>query len=119
VYADDPNLRYNPSAGILYANIANLVVLNTSTYVSATGNIIAGNILSNGIASVFGNVTGGNVSTAGNVSAGNVVVSSAVFNASSLPNGGTINSSYNAMMAGPITVNNGSVFTVQTILIIV
>jgi hypothetical protein len=73
-----------------------------------------------GITQSTGNIlTGGLVSATGNVTGGNVLVSGAIFNANTLPNGGTINSPNNALMAGPITVNNGSVFTVETILKIV
>jgi hypothetical protein len=100
----------------------------TGGTVSATGEVTGANIRTNGTVSASGNITGGNivgnifsnaVSVGGNISAGNVLVSGAIFNANSLPNGGTINSPLNAMMAGPITVNNGSVFTVETILKIV
>jgi hypothetical protein len=100
----------------------------TGGTVSATGDVTGANIRTNGTVSASGNIIGGNivgnifstaVSVNGNISAGNVLVSGAIFNANSLPNGGTINSPLNAMMAGPITVNDGSVFTVETILKIV
>ena len=100
----------------------------TGGTISATGDVTGANLRTNGTVSASGNITGGNivgnifssaVSVGGNISAGNVLVSGAIFNANSLPNGGTINSPYNALMAGPITVNNGSVFTVETILKIV
>jgi hypothetical protein len=100
----------------------------TSGTVSATGEVTGANIRTNGTVSASGNITGntiignfvGNtISISGNINASNVLVSGAIFNANSLPNGGTINSPYNAMMAGPITVDNGSLFTVETILKIV
>jgi len=100
----------------------------TGGTISATGEVTGANIRTNGTVSASGNITGNNIignivttniSISGNINAGNVLVSGAIFNANSLPNGGTINSPYNALMAGPITVNNGSVFTVETILKIV
>jgi filamentous hemagglutinin len=97
-------------------NVVGAVI--TATTVSAVGNVITnGNISANSIA-MTGNINGINIAN-NNISAGNISLTGAVYNANSLPNGGTINSPLNAMMAGPITVANGSVFTVQTVLKIV
>jgi hypothetical protein len=86
--------------------------------INASGNITGGNVIVVGSLSTFGNINGINV-TNNNITANNISLVGAVYNASSLPNGGTINSPLNALMAGPITVANGAVFTVQTILKIV
>jgi hypothetical protein len=101
--------------GITYTYSSSLTAWTVSTSVSNTfvninvsANVNSGNLLATGLASVTGNIFGGNV-----------LVSGASFNANALPNGGSINSPNNALMAGPITVNNGSLFTVETILTIV
>lgn len=64
---------------------------NVAGYVSASGNVTGGNLLSGGLASITGNVTGGNllsgglVSITGNITGGNLI-STGAFSAASTAN---------------------------------
>ena len=68
----------NANATINIANISNVVVFSstgqtTTGFVSATGNVIAGNLTTAAQVSATGNVTGGNINTGGLISAtGNI-----------------------------------------------
>ena len=68
----------NANATINIANVANVVVFSstgqtTTGFVSASGNVIAGNLTTAAQVSATGNVTGGNINTGGLISAtGNI-----------------------------------------------
>jgi hypothetical protein len=70
VFADDPNLRYIPASGLLFANAVSLV-----------GNITSGNVITAGTG---GNITGAtlisavNISASGNITGGTLISQSAI-----------------------------------------
>ena len=69
-YADDPNLRYNPFIGTLYANAASLV-----------GNITSGNVVTNGSG---GTITGASLITAVNISASGTIIGGTIISQGSI-----------------------------------
>jgi hypothetical protein len=90
---------------------------HTGTTVSVTGTVtsasVVGGVMTGTSLSATGNVTGGNVSTGGLISAtGNVVgnilnaTSGLVLNSNTISANYTLPSNYNAMSAGPITIDN-------------
>jgi hypothetical protein len=86
VFADDPNLRYIPASGLLFANAVSLV-----------GNITSGNVITAGSG---GNITGATLITAVNMSASGNITGGAVISQSSIT--GTSLS----VSTGSITVGN-------------
>jgi hypothetical protein len=82
--------------------------LTASTFVSATGNVIGGNINSVGLASITGNITGGNINTAaqvvatGNITGGNILTGGLI-SATGNVTGGNING-FSRPTAGTATV---------------
>jgi len=82
--------------------------LTASTFVSATGNVIGGNINSVGLASVTGNITGGNINTAaqvvatGNITGGNILTGGLISSTGNVT-GGNING-FSRPTAGTATV---------------
>jgi hypothetical protein len=86
VFADDPNLRYIPSSGLLFANA-----------VSLTGNITSGNVITAGTG---GNITGATLISAVNMSAsGNITVGALISQSS-------ITGTSLSVSTGNITVGN-------------
>jgi hypothetical protein len=92
-FADDPNLRYIPASGLLFANAASL-----------TGNVTSGNAITTGtggnITGSGGNITGFTLITAVNVSASGNITGGALISQSSIT--GTSLS----VSTGNITVGN-------------
>jgi hypothetical protein len=80
------------------------------TTVSATGNVIGGNVTTAGLVSATGNVTGGNLNTAGVVSAtGNVNsgnVNTGIMSASGNVTGGNVNTAGLVTATGNVTGGN-------------
>ena len=82
--------------------------LTASTFVSATGNVIGGNINSVGLASITGNITGGNINTAaqvvatGNITGGNILTGGLISSTGNVT-GGNING-FSRPTAGTATV---------------
>jgi hypothetical protein len=85
-FADDPNLRYIPASGLLFANAVSLV-----------GNITSGNVITAGSG---GNITGATLISAVNMSASGNVTAGALISQSSIT--GTSLS----VSTGSITVGN-------------
>lgn len=86
VFADDPNLRYIPQSGILFANAMSL-----------TGNITSGNVITSGSG---GNITGAQLISAVHVSAtGNIT-------AATLTSQSSITGTSLTVTTGTITVGN-------------
>ena len=68
------SLVYDSSMSVTGAvTVGNVVLLDSSGNISASGNVTAGNIVINGATSTTGNVTAGNVSATANVVGGNVL----------------------------------------------
>ena len=105
------------NANITIAGTSNVAVftttgLNITGIVSATGNITGGNIL--GGANVNATThTGATVSVTGNITGGNVTVQELFYNSTTVDSSFTIPAGFNALVAGPITVQNGVVGTVS------
>jgi hypothetical protein len=82
--------------------------LTASTFVSATGNVIGGNINSVGLASITGNITGGNINTAaqvvatGNITGGNILTGGLISSTGNVT-GGNING-FSRPTAGTATI---------------
>ena len=77
IFVDNGQLTFNPGTNTLDVTQGNITTVNATT-LSATGNVIGGNITTAGLISATGNATGGNLITAGlatvtgNIQGGNV-----------------------------------------------
>ena len=107
------------TAGI--ANVATLAVTgsvtvqgsisisSSSTSLSATGNVIGGNLLTGGLISATGNVSGGNLNVTGNIvdTGALSIITGSNGNIALAPNGtGIVTVSSNLSVTGNITANN-------------
>jgi len=69
------------SSNVLFSSLTSvgtLTALNVTGNVSATGNIIGGNVETTGLITATGNIIGGNITTTGNVSADYVIVAGGI-----------------------------------------
>jgi hypothetical protein len=91
------------SGTTVYGNANVTTYLTVGSYVSAVGNVYAGNIVSTGSESVTGNITGGNILTAGQISAtGNITANASSF---FIGNG--------SLLTGVQTSNGGNLIVLQ------
>jgi hypothetical protein len=93
------------------------VVVETNGSSEFTGNVTAGNLISQGIVSATGNITGnyilGNGSQLTGITGGSSATNGIFVNTSNVSANYTIAAGTNGMSVGPITVNNGVVATVD------
>jgi hypothetical protein len=92
-FADDPNLRYIPASGTLFANAMSLI-----------GNITSGNIITSGTG---GNITGATLITAVSMSASGNVVGAALISQSSIT--GTSLSVSTSITGSSLSVSTGNI----------
>jgi hypothetical protein len=99
----------NANATVNIGGTSNVVVFSstgqtTTGFVSATGNVIGGNINTAGLVSVTGNVIGGNINTAGLVSATGNIIGGNVLGGANV--NATLFTGTTAVLSGNITGGN-------------
>jgi len=107
-FAAIPNYA-NTAGNVVNSTQANITAVGTLISLSVAGNVVSGNLLSNGILSAISNVSAGNITTTGLVSAFGTVTG-AGFSTS-----GTISASGNITAGGNISVNSVGISNVLTV----
>jgi hypothetical protein len=109
IFADDPNLRYIPASGTLFANALTAAGnITTTGLMSAAGNVLAGNLITTGSG---GNITGADLissirmSASGNVVAGSFYTVGLISATGNITGAGIAGTSL-TVNAGNITVGN-------------
>ncbi len=75
------------------------------SFLSSTGNVTGGNILTGGLVSAFGNITGGNITTVGNVTGSNIVTGGIITATGNLT-GGNLRTAGLISATGNLTAGN-------------
>ena len=115
IIASSGNIGGVNGTGILTVNASTLVA---SAAFSAAGNVTGGNLITVGVVSGSSEVltwasTAASYSATGNVTGGNVLANEIFYNSTTIDSSFTTTAGFNALVAGPITVQNGVVGTVS------
>lgn len=119
IYLGSAQISADGSAVVLPANSTvggSQIVVETNGSSEFAANVTAGNLISQGIVSATGNITGnyilGNGSQLTGITGGSSATNGIFVNTSNVSANYTIAAGTNGMSVGPITVNNGIVATV-------